>query len=331
MATPVIPQEVFLLERYSSLEYFGQVRDQWEAMVEYVEQCLSAFVDQLPLDYRSRELPYQPDIVWGERVLPNFRATLQNLHVAYIKISHGDLSGLNAARGVNGGVRGQSDFWTGWMDEPQVASRCPGGSARYFDLLNASVPAASNIVATIDVQWEAGELSHDYFPDCRGLLDPPAVWPRYDFIPSVQVYSGEVVKRSGIYIPDAENSCAALLISDGECPLARALLRVENVVDDDGERRGTRNVTEERSARWTLVQRVPNEVIPFEKGLGPLSSVPSRVPAGKPCPVTGYWFTPAKPNSRRYIKQSEIFPEIEASSYGATFWQWSPDQSDPTL
>lgn len=58
---------------------------------------------------------------------------------------------------------------------------------------------------------------------------------------------------------------------------------------------------------------------------------PERVEADKPCPKPGWWFTPAKTNSRRYFKRGEVFPEIESSSYGATFWQWSPDQSDPSL
>ncbi|KGM55335.1 hypothetical protein N799_07050 [Lysobacter arseniciresistens ZS79] len=57
----------------------------------------------------------------------------------------------------------------------------------------------------------------------------------------------------------------------------------------------------------------------------------SRVEAGKPASRSGWWHTPAKQNSRRYFKQGDVFPEIEGSAYGATFWQWSPDQSDPKL
>lgn len=57
----------------------------------------------------------------------------------------------------------------------------------------------------------------------------------------------------------------------------------------------------------------------------------SRVEAGKPASRSGWWFTPAKQGSRRYFKQGDVLPEIEGSTYGATFWQWSPDQSDPKL
>ena len=75
MPTPLTPQEVYLLERYSSLEYFVVLRDEWTVLVRHVERCLEAFTERLPVDYRDRQLPDQPDIVWGERVLPNFRST----------------------------------------------------------------------------------------------------------------------------------------------------------------------------------------------------------------------------------------------------------------
>ncbi|KAB2923570.1 MAG: DUF3396 domain-containing protein [Dechloromonas sp.] len=56
----------------------------------------------------------------------------------------------------------------------------------------------------------------------------------------------------------------------------------------------------------------------------------SNVPANHPCPETGWWFTPAQANSRRYFKQDDIMPSV-GGDYGDTFWQWSPDQSPPKL
>jgi len=55
-----------------------------------------------------------------------------------------------------------------------------------------------------------------------------------------------------------------------------------------------------------------------------------NVPANQPCPEVGWWFTPAQANSRRYFKQGEVMPSV-GGDYGLTFWQWSPDQSAPTL
>ena len=56
-----------------------------------------------------------------------------------------------------------------------------------------------------------------------------------------------------------------------------------------------------------------------------------RKAAGELCPQSGWWFTPAQVNSRRYFQQGTPFPAIGDSNFGTTFWQWSPDQSNPTL
>lgn len=54
------------------------------------------------------------------------------------------------------------------------------------------------------------------------------------------------------------------------------------------------------------------------------------VPAGQPCPKTGWWFTPAKAGSRRYFKAGDTMPRM-GGDYGETHWQWAPDQSTPKL
>lgn len=56
----------------------------------------------------------------------------------------------------------------------------------------------------------------------------------------------------------------------------------------------------------------------------------TRVPAGEACPQDGWWFSPAKPGSRRYFKQGEVMPKLD-TGYGDTFWQWDSDQSEPKL
>ena len=55
-----------------------------------------------------------------------------------------------------------------------------------------------------------------------------------------------------------------------------------------------------------------------------------NVRAGLPCPEAGWWHTPARQSSRRWFKQGEIMPDT-GGDYGQTFWQWSPNQSAPTL
>lgn len=67
----------------------------------------------------------------------------------------------------------------------------------------------------------------------------------------------------------------------------------------------------------------------IEVGAPPEGTI--SVMAGKRSPKSGWWFTPAQEHSRRYFKENDLFPEIKQSEYGATFWQWSPDQSTPSL
>ena len=91
---------------------------------------------------------------------------------------------------------------------------------------------------------------------------------------------------------------------------------------------------ESKPCKWYFVEMVNDEYEDHDgtySGTGEVTSFQQRIPAGKPAPRAGYWHTPAKQASRRYFKQGDTFPEIGGSSYGATFWQWSPDQSDPKL
>lgn len=56
MTIPLIPQEIYLLERYSSLDYFGQTRDHFAECVKAAEDALAEFMRHIPPDYRSRPL-----------------------------------------------------------------------------------------------------------------------------------------------------------------------------------------------------------------------------------------------------------------------------------
>lgn len=161
----ISPQEVFILERYTSLDYFAAMRDAWASMIEHLELCLDAHMRELPPDYRSRPLPEQPDAVWGELVLPNFRDTLQRLNEGFILLTHGDHNGYRYACGPAGDFRGQIEYWNGWMSDSEVSE--------YKRLLGESVLASHNIHATERVQWLPTELSSRYDAKNRGALDRP--------------------------------------------------------------------------------------------------------------------------------------------------------------
>lgn len=52
----------------------------------------------------------------------------------------------------------------------------------------------------------------------------------------------------------------------------------------------------------------------------------NRIESGKPCSKSGYWFTPAQSNSRRYFNQGEIMPSFSGSNWGDTLWYWSGEK-----
>lgn len=82
-----------------------------------------------------------------------------------------------------------------------------------------------------------------------------------------------------------------------------------------------------RACKWYFVEMVNGE---FESDQEvddtAVISTQRRVPAGQPCPRSGYWFTPARKDSRQSFNKGDIFPEAGGSDYGATFWLWSHDQ-----
>lgn len=314
MPTPLIPQEIYLLERYSSLEYFGKMRDAWRDMLEYAEDLLQRFNQNLPPKYRKRPLPEQPDIVWGERVLPNFRFTMELLDSAYIKLTHGEYEALGRAHAVTGDIRGQSDFWSGWMDEVEA-----GAEAKYLNLLYKAHHYAKPIAHTSAQTWEPGELTTDYQSVINEPLDPPATWPSYRLNKQVTVQSGERTPQTGIYLPDADNSFPALLIkSDDDLRGAanEALVLIDPTVSPKREY---------RPVLWTLVEHV-SEGSNHASPPSLLASARLRAEAGKICPQTGYWFTPAQLHSRRHFKEGDIMPAV-GSDYGATIWQWDTNQA----
>ncbi|QXH45347.1 DUF3396 domain-containing protein [Pseudomonas xanthosomatis] len=70
---------------------------------------------------------------------------------------------------------------------------------------------------------------------------------------------------------------------------------------------------EERSLRW--YERFDEEE--------PTAQSPKTIAAGETCTDTGYWFSPAQKNARRFFNAGEVMPEFKGSPWGATFWYWS--------
>ena len=315
MPNPLIPQEIYLLERYSSAEYFKLLWDAFAATVQAAEDGLAEVMRTLPPDYRRRPRWQQPDITWGTVVLPNFRDTLQMIEEAYLALLGGECSAIGVAGNVNTAFAVQGrDYPYDWMPEPYATK---------FD--EASVLAsryASNIAFTDQIGWVWGDLTTRYSEIDFGPLAPPLTWPIYRLNPKVRVATDEEIPVTGVYLPDADEASAQFFCAGTYATDASTAY----------DPKTTQNIDDVHTT-WTLVERVADSG--GGTGCGPQgTSEASRnrpnVPANQPCSETGWWFTAAKPDSRRWFNQGETMPSV-GGDYGQTFWQWSPDQSAPKL
>jgi hypothetical protein len=315
MTIPLIPQEIYLLERYSSLDYFGQMRDHFAECVKAAEEALAEFMRHIPPDYRSRPLHQQPDAVWGERVIPNMQWALKTLNGAYINLSHGDLWGLGCAGNVVTTFASiNRDYHIEWMAKTY--------QDRYDRAETQASKMASNISHTEQGSWSYGTLSFAYYEPSRGSLNPPASWPVYRLNEAVRVRSGEKVPKTGIYLPATGPAAAALLIEGQKAIEAKVCINAEDLLRDPDD---TMPQSRREPTVWTLVERVADEGGSNWLPEAGTSALRLRCEAGQPCPREGWWFTPAKANSRRHFKAGEVMPDFK-SDYGATIWQWDGEE-----
>ncbi len=314
MGTSLDPREIYLLECYSSLDYFGEMRDTWAEMVKHVETCLQAFMQNLPPRYRSKPLPEQPDVVWGERVLPNFRETLDGLNKGFTLLAHGNMRGLHYANGPGNDRKGQMDYWAGWMSADDRAT--------YNRLLEKAASMAHNIVVTEGAFWTPGTLIR--LPKSLGELYLPSVLPSYRVNRQISVRTGDKTIHNGIYLPDLDHACAQFLSTYYDnAPKAIVVSGSEDVIDPTtGQKEGERPTFAELDCTWYLVERIDsaNQATPDQ------DADLLRVMGGQPCPKSGIYFTPARPGSGRHFEKGELMPVL-SNEYGATIWQWNRDQS----
>ncbi|SLJ84314.1 hypothetical protein [Psychrobacter sp. DAB_AL43B] len=200
------PQEIYLLERYSSPAYFKEMRDAFANMLEAAEYALELFVNDLPFDYRTRPINRQPDIVWGERVLPNLRDTLDSLNVGYQELLKGDLAAIRYGGNVQSDFRAIStDYDIDWMPEQQQLD--------YEKWRREASLCAFNMKITSYFGWKIGSLTERYTTESRGPLNPPESWPIYRLSPKYSVELDEVVPVAGMYIPDRVD-CSGIIKLD---------------------------------------------------------------------------------------------------------------------
>lgn len=292
------PQEIYLLERYSSAEYFNELVDAFKNMLDTAENALELFMQDLSYDYRDNHISQQPDVVWGELVLPNFRSTLESLHYGYKRLLDGELSALQYAGNVVTDFRGQTaDYLADWMDKENYR--------QFNDWQNEASVVASNIKATVFGNWVTGNLSYRYNIKARGELNLPTSLPIYCVYQNIIFKTSDTVPQDGIYIPAIQDASAQLLLKGRDA--------IEALV---GLSKSGLQYAHEENTTWVLVERIADkggsaQTIQAEnlKGL-----------AGEICPRSGQWWSPANQSEKRYVEQGEVFPEILNNTWGKTIW-----------
>lgn len=307
--------EIKLLELFSSPEYFAKMRDKWEKMILHTESCLENYMARLPLNYRSRTLPEQPDITWGHRVLPNFRTTLEQLNKAFILLTHGNSEALGYADNVRSDFKGQLDYSPDWMSEAD--------QKKYGENIYRAMTMAHNISVTEHAWWDRIEASSqiDEFTEFPELSSPC----NYQVNKSIYVRSGEKPRVAGIYLPDIVNCCPQFLGSHHKmAPLTSMWTGTEDLIDPrSGEKYDEQNIYKKVECTWYLIERSENNKASDSSPAHAYQFL--RIAAGNMCPRAGYYFTPAAPGSRRRFVEGEVMPSL-SSTYGQTIWQWEEGQ-----
>ncbi|NRD71413.1 hypothetical protein HQR03_12810 [Psychrobacter okhotskensis] len=293
------PQEIYLLERYSSPAYFKEMRDAFATMLEAAEYALELFVNDLPFDYRTRPINRQPDIVWGERVLPNLRDTLDSLNIGYQELLNGDLIAIRYGGNVESDFRAISmDYDTDWMPEQQQLD--------YEKWRQEASLRAFNMEITSYFGWCIGDLMEDYSTESRGPLNPPESWPIYRLNPQYSVELDEVVPVAGIYVPSRADASAQVLL-DG-------MLANEAYVGYDPE---TMQAVGMAPVTWMLVERIA------DSGGDSQNVAPKRLrcESGKPCPQTGHWWSPSSKDVKHF-EAGDIMPKMKRLEW-KTIWYFN--------
>ena len=263
------PQEIYLLERYSSAEYFKAMLDAYANMVSAAEKALDIFMQDLPYNYRDQHISQQPDVVWGEHVLPKFRSTLEGLHITYNRLLEGEKEAIEYATNVKNDLNAQStDYWPDWMDQVNQDN--------FVYWQGQASRISSNIFITSYGGWLVGDLLKEYDEDSRGTLNLPTSLPVYKVSHSVKIKTGEVVFKSGIYIPSNPEASAQLLIEGHEA--------IEAYIGLDPE---TDQFISQESVEWMLVERVGDEGGSAEN----IQVENLKGYAGEMCQRSGNWYS----------------------------------------
>lgn len=64
----VNPKAAYLLEQFSSLEFFETMRNIYRLFLDVLEEVFEIYMHNFPYNLRDLPLPQQADINWGETI-----------------------------------------------------------------------------------------------------------------------------------------------------------------------------------------------------------------------------------------------------------------------
>ena len=86
-----------------------------------------------------------------------------------------------------------------------------------------------------------------------------------------------------------------------------------------------RNAFTSAPSKWFYVERLEGEFEEIDTEVDQIGREERRLEAGEHCEMSGFYFSPASPGSRRFFGKGDIFPKLD-STYGNTIWQWDEKQ-----
>jgi hypothetical protein len=169
----------------------------------------------------------------------------------------------------------------------------------------------------------------------HGVLNPPQQFPDHSIDRSIKIRPGERCLRTGVWVPQQwlDGACDFSLAFSVEGRLMQPAFRIvalEQITLDDAfpeyDMAATQYVSRKTRAEdttWYFAHK-PDAATRTEASTD-RTGIRLRCEAGQPCPREGWWFTPARMNSRRLFKAGELMPDLK-SDWGITIWQWDEQQ-----
>lgn len=266
---------------------------------------------------------------WGGKV----EEAVKHFDAALALYRAGNFDGMLTIKGgVSDALRGFTETYVTWLGDEQDL---------FFKLLNdGNRPLSHGLyVRQMQTQFQSDRYLR------RGLTDWATELPEDDAIPSwkilnfedevfsslptqipeygadtsVTCVTGQIVPWTGMWVPARGMGTAALAYAEQGLQIMQPAYEVAEW-DDDGY--GIKSYFPE-DVVWHPVKPT-GRMISYPKGEC-LAGGQLRCESGRPCPVPGYWFTPARANSRRRFEGDEVMPNV-GGDFGATIWQWDLDQ-----